>query len=124
MLFIVILDTCYIYGYGSEELNGPATLQLKIAPVRIISHEMCFEKLGKYNAPEATSGMFCAMGLAAHVDACEGDSGSALLCVRRGRLAIIGVISYGLGCGVIDMPGVYTSVASHLPFICQVLMKL
>lgn len=50
----------------------------------------------------------------------QGDSGSALLCVHDGRLAIVGIISYGVGCGVSGMPGVYTSVTHYVDFIQEV----
>lgn len=63
-------DACYIFGYGSETLSGDPTLDLRLAPVKIISHESCMKELGPWNAPELDSGMFCAIGENPGVDAC------------------------------------------------------
>lgn len=67
---ILSLDACYIFGYGSETLSGDPTLDLRLAPVKIISHELCMKELGPWNAPELDSGMFCAIGESPGVDAC------------------------------------------------------
>lgn len=55
----------------------------------------------------------------------QGDSGSGLLCIHKGLLAIVGITSYGLDCGVVGMPGVYTTVAftSNANFIKSVVSK-
>lgn len=68
--FLLQLDNCYIFGYGSESLYGPATLDLRLAPVAIISSELCTEKLGEYNAPPNGTRMFCAVGARPFADAC------------------------------------------------------
>lgn len=141
---VFIIDNCYIYGYGSETLYGPATLELRLAPVSIISPEKCMEKLGPYNAPTENSRMFCAVGLRPYIDACgvgifqfhlrskkiiieilkKGDSGSGLICVHNHELSAVGIISYGLGCGVSGIPGVYTSIAQYADFIQTSLLSL
>lgn len=55
----------------------------------------------------------------------KGDSGSGLLCIHNGILAIVGITSYGLDCGVVGMPGVYTTVAftSNANFVESVIKK-
>ncbi|XP_055323956.1 mite allergen Der f 3 isoform X2 [Sitodiplosis mosellana] len=118
-------DACYIFGYGSEKISGDPTLDLRLAPVNIISYDSCLKELGASNAPERNSGMFCAVGANPGVDACLGDSGSGLLCIHKGILAIVGITSYGLDCGVVGMPGVYTTIAftSNANFIKSVVSK-
>lgn len=140
-----MIDACYIYGYGSESLAGDPTLDLRLAQVNIISQESCVAELGKYNAPERNSGMFCAIGAKPGVDACsvcmrkkkmfflpffiesircfQGDSGSGLICIHNGVLAIVGITTYGLDCGINGMPGVYTSVAHFSSFIRDVVLN-
>lgn len=122
-------------------MYGEALLELRFAPVTIIPRSVCTQKLGTYNAPEENSGLFCAVGTYPHIDACavssftqfsrvriqanvirsQGDSGSAMVCVHDGRLKVVGIVSYGLTCGVNGMPGAYTSVAYHFDFIRDVL---
>lgn len=70
-----IPDECYIFGYGSEEFTGEATLELRVGCIEMITQEECESDLGQYMAPERGSGMFCAMGKDANsnklVDACQ-----------------------------------------------------
>jgi trypsin len=49
-------------------------------------------------------------------DSCISDSGGPLLCFIKGRQYVVGLISYGIGCGSI-YPSVNTRVSSYLPWI-------
>lgn len=51
------------------------------------------------------------------VDTCQGDSGGPLLCVSGGAWKIVGVTSWGFGCGDKYSPGVYTNVAKYRQWI-------
>lgn len=61
---------CYIYGYGSETLYGQPTLDLRIAQVQTTPIELCIAKLGEYNAPKRSEGLYCAHGANPNIDAC------------------------------------------------------
>ena len=67
---------------------------------------------------DAATGV-CAEGLLK--DSCQGDSGGPLFGRVDGRPVQIGIVSYGLGCGVPTFPGVYSEVnnASIRSFITQ-----
>ncbi len=54
-------------------------------------------------------------------DSCQGDSGGPLFGRKAGRPVQIGIVSYGLGCGVPTFPGVYAEVnnSSIRSFISQ-----
>lgn len=48
----------------------------------------------------------------------KGDSGGPLVCQARDNLwQLVGVTSWGSGCGQSNRPGVYTKVSSLLPWI-------
>ncbi|KAG4067996.1 hypothetical protein HA402_010682 [Bradysia odoriphaga] len=122
------LNECYIFGYGSEEFTGEATLELRIGSINLISQEECERDLGQYMAPERGSGMFCAIGRGSSglVDACQGDSGGSFLCKSKSysnKYYVVGITSYGAGCGSPNMPGVYTNVQSHIDWIDDIMLS-
>ena len=43
-------------------------------------------------------------------DACQGDSGGPLICSINGSAILVGVVSYGHGCGEEGKPGIYANV--------------
>ena len=108
-----------VIGYGSvdpEDVNGngavvyPALLQK--ASVTIDQDQTCTTVFnGRQEPPARTDLMLCAGG-DGHHDACVGDSGGPLL-VPGGTAGWtqIGVVSWGAGCAVHGVPGVYTRLS-------------
>lgn len=83
---------------GREENN-----LLRMTNVTILSRGQCHEMY-----PELTTRMLCAGRYPnGGRDACQGDSGGPLV----SRRVLIGVVSWGIGCGLGNFPGVYTRVS-------------
>lgn len=57
--------------------------------------------------------------LTASVDLWQGDSGGPLLYSNR-HWQVVGIVSWGFGCGTPSTPGVYTSVRMYLDWIYAV----
>ncbi|MGK5695425.1 S1 family peptidase [Streptomyces sp. URMC 128] len=100
--------TATVYGWGDVSGAGDYPNSLRAAHVRVLPDALCEEAYpgGAYGVYEARS-MLCAGETKGGRDACQGDSGGPL--VARGRL--IGLVSWGIGCGRAGSPGVYMRVS-------------
>ncbi|MFE9023636.1 serine protease [Streptomyces sp. NPDC007808] len=97
-----------VYGWGDITGAGDYARSLRAARVRVLSDALCKEAYpgggdGRYLADS----MVCAGEPQGGRDACQGDSGGPL--VAQGKL--IGLVSWGSGCGRAGSPGVYTRVS-------------
>ncbi|NP_001076238.1 tissue-type plasminogen activator precursor [Oryctolagus cuniculus] len=115
---------CELSGYGKHEEFSPVfSEQLKEAHVRLYPSSRCTPQQLKNRT--VTGNMLCAGdtrsgGAQVNLhDACQGDSGGPLVCMTDGHMTLIGIISWGLGCGQKDVPGVYTKVVNYLGWIQQ-----
>ncbi|MFH0516337.1 serine protease [Streptomyces sp. M41] len=100
-----------VYGWGDITGAGDYARSLRAARVRVLSDALCKEAYpgggdGRYLADS----MVCAGEPQGGRDACQGDSGGPL--VAQGKL--IGLVSWGSGCGRAGSPGVYTRVSEVL----------
>lgn len=100
--------TATVYGWGDISGAGEYPGSLRAARVRVLPDALCEDAYpggadGTYDARS----MLCAGEREGGRDACQGDSGGPL--VAQGRL--IGLVSWGTGCGRADSPGVYMRVS-------------
>ncbi|KAJ8263474.1 hypothetical protein COCON_G00159310 [Conger conger] len=109
---------CEISGYGKErEFSAFYSERVKRGRVRLWPHKQCVpEKLANRIV---TENMLCAGDTRGLDDACKGDSGGPLVCQKDGRMQLLGIISWGDGCGKKDTPGVYTRVTKYIGWISQ-----
>ncbi|XP_069030943.1 enteropeptidase-like [Embiotoca jacksoni] len=107
---------CYIAGWGRDAEDGVRPDILQQARVPLVSRTLCQSQILKYNI---TSSKLCAGYPVGGVDSCKGDSGGPLMCLDNGHWTAIGVISFGLGCGRPQTPGVYARVAAFTSWIAR-----
>nr|XP_046266540.1 enteropeptidase [Scatophagus argus] len=106
---------CFIAGWGRDtEGSLPAVLQE--AQVPLVAQDQCQVWLPEYNI---TSSMLCAGYPEGGVDTCKGDSGGPLMCLDNGHWTVIGLSSFGIGCGLPKRPGVYARVSAFTSWIAQ-----
>ncbi|MFJ9701067.1 S1 family serine peptidase [Streptomyces fradiae] len=102
-----------VYGWGDTTGFGTYAHTLNAADVSVLPDEDCARAYpaapGQARYLPAT--MLCAGTREGGRDACQGDSGGPL--IARGKL--IGLVSWGSGCGLAESPGVYTRVSAVLP---------
>jgi trypsin len=97
-----------VYGWGDTTGGGDYARSLRAARVNVLQDAACEEAYpGSSNGAYQAASMLCAGERTGGRDACQGDSGGPL--VAQGRL--IGLVSWGSGCGRVGSPGVYTRVS-------------
>lgn len=103
-----------VYGWGDTSGFGDYAYGLRAAQVTVLADDVCRRAYpGDADGQYRPDSMVCAGDRDGGKDACQGDSGGPL--VARGRL--IGLVSWGRGCGRADSPGVYTRIAPLVGFV-------
>ncbi|KAG8441158.1 hypothetical protein GDO86_006773 [Hymenochirus boettgeri] len=107
---------CEMSGYGKhEEFSMTFSDHLKEGHIRLYPDRLCTsERLSDH---KVTPNMLCAGDTRNLDDACKGDSGGPLVCSYKGRMHLLGIVSWGIGCGKKDVPGVYTRVTRYVNWI-------
>ncbi|MFI0235059.1 serine protease [Streptomyces sp. NPDC016845] len=105
-----------VYGWGDTTGAGAYADTLRAAQVKVLADDVCEKAYpgsadGKYIAET----MLCAGELEGGKDACQGDSGGPL--VAKGKL--VGLVSWGSGCGRPKSPGVYTRASDVVKVMQQ-----
>ncbi|KAL1129162.1 hypothetical protein AAG570_013693 [Ranatra chinensis] len=115
---------CWTTGWGKDAFGDYGKYQniLKEVDVPVLSHQQCQAQLQQTRLGydfKLHHGFICAGGEEGK-DACKGDGGGPMVCERGGVWHLVGVVSWGVGCGQLGVPGVYVKVAHYLPWIRQI----
>ncbi|RZC33800.1 Trypsin and/or DUF1986 domain containing protein [Asbolus verrucosus] len=102
-----------VVGWGRTAEGGMLPNVVQEVQVPILTLSQC--RAMKYRASRITSYMLCA-GRGA-MDSCQGDSGGPLLVSNGDKYEIVGIVSWGVGCGRPGYPGVYTRVSKYLNWL-------
>ncbi|XP_041532450.1 serine protease 41-like [Microtus oregoni] len=118
---------CWVTGWGVLQENKkplPPPYHLREVQVSILSDSRCRELFSSPSLhPFISSDVFCAGAEDGSADTCSGDSGGPLVCSMDGLWYQIGIVSWGVGCGRPNLPGLYTNVSQHYGWI-QTMMVL
>ncbi|KAL7646615.1 UNVERIFIED_CONTAM: hypothetical protein RMT77_001866 [Armadillidium vulgare] len=102
-----------IVGWGTQQVGGSFSNILREVAIPILRRRDCESRFSRNSI---TPNMFCASlrGL----DSCQGDSGGPFMIQQDdSRWYVVGIVSWGIGCGHISLPGVYTKVNNYLDWI-------
>ncbi|XP_060689924.1 vitamin K-dependent protein C-like [Hemiscyllium ocellatum] len=104
-----------ITGWGAIDENDdryrPNTLLF--IRIKLTSYTLCKEKL----KDRVTDNMICAGTPGSRKDACKGDSGGPMVTFLNGTWFLLGLVSWGEGCGRFQTFGIYTKVTNYLDWI-------
>lgn len=111
-------------GWGRTESQMNSDVLLKVV-LDWISHAECNTSFRRYVSRKLANGIqeatqICAGSKEKRSDTCQGDSGGPLQIYHRSiecMYSIVGVTSFGIGCGLDNQPGVYTRVFSFIDWI-------
>uniref|UniRef100_H0VF02 Peptidase S1 domain-containing protein n=1 Tax=Cavia porcellus TaxID=10141 RepID=H0VF02_CAVPO len=114
---------CWVTGWGRTN-DGSLSTRLHEAEVNIVGLESCNKNLQEVLhmlTDPVSEGGLCAYG--GEKDACQGDSGGPLVCEFKDTFVQVGIVSWGIGCGRIGLPGVYTDVSFYKDWIVRHLSR-
>ncbi|XP_039109104.1 vitamin K-dependent protein C isoform X1 [Hyaena hyaena] len=100
------------WGYRSE-IKRNRTFVLNFIKIPVVPQNECIKAMHNM----ISENMLCAGTLGDSQDACEGDSGGPMVVSFRGTWFLVGLVSWGEGCGRLHNYGVYTKVSRYLDWI-------
>lgn len=110
---------CSLAGWGARKfLRQPKEPLVHVLP-KLINRKKC-NSSAAYDG-KITDRMLCAGN--DRIDSCQGDGGSPLTCVTQDKNYVIGLASWGNGCGFPGKYGVYTDVRKYINWINDVVKR-
>uniref|UniRef100_A0A8C2RNJ6 Vitamin K-dependent protein C n=1 Tax=Capra hircus TaxID=9925 RepID=A0A8C2RNJ6_CAPHI len=100
------------WGYRDETKKNRTSI-LNFIKIPVVSYNACVHAMEN----KVSENMLCAGILGNSRDACEGDSGGPMVTFFRGTWFLVGLVSWGEGCGRLYNYGIYTKVSRYLDWI-------
>ncbi|KAI5092631.1 vitamin K-dependent protein C precursor [Silurus meridionalis] len=106
-----------VTGWGTDKQGtNPHSSDLKHINVPLVEHSEC----RRHMSNNLTENVLCAGSIGSIKDACSGDSGGPMMTLYRNTWFLIGLVSWGEGCGHTDKLGIYTKVSNYFDWIDSV----
>ena len=117
---------CWVSGWGKDAFGKGGSYQhvLKEVDLPVLTNFDCERKLKQTRLGYdfvLHPGFICAGGEEGK-DACKGDGGGPLVCEVGGVWQLAGLVSWGVGCGEKDVPGVYVKVGHYNTWIQEMML--
>ncbi|XP_023308306.2 venom serine protease Bi-VSP-like isoform X1 [Lucilia cuprina] len=120
----------YVAGWGYTMQGGSPSHVLKQTQLPIQPNDVCRRIYGNLlpsiPAEDFNDSIFCAGYTIGGTDTCQGDSGGPLMIpeLYKGitRYYLIGVVSYGHGCG--KVPGIYINIQKKMDWILEKIQEM
>lgn len=111
-----------VTGFGATSEDGIVSPVLREAEVPVVADATCTARYAEDGDEVFGSTQVCAGYDRGHVDACFGDSGGPLVLPSgdEGSWVLVGLVSWGAGCGRALRPTVYTEVAAYAGWLAEV----
>jgi secreted trypsin-like serine protease len=125
-------------GQGGADERGPMTIigwgqtsegslhqqnRLRYGTVPVVADKDCARAYRKVGVNLVEKEAICAGGLG--VDTCQGDSGGPMVHQTADhRFVQVGIVSFGLGCGRVGYPGVYSQISTFRAEIRRAMRRL
>ncbi|XP_014343632.1 vitamin K-dependent protein C-like [Latimeria chalumnae] len=107
-----------VSGWGTQDkVTNARSRVLQFIEIPIASHSHCRQVME--NAVSAN--MLCAGIMGDTKDACSGDSGGPMVKRYKRTWFLVGLVSWGEGCGEENKYGVYTKVSNYLTWIQEIM---
>jgi len=121
---VISSDPGYIAGWGAVNASDDVPVQtfsrtLRGTFVDMTEGSACGSLFPEY-ARYANETLICAGAVDGGRDSCQGDSGGPLYRIDSASnrvLALTGITSWGISCGVAEFPGIYTGVSTYVDWI-------
>lgn len=110
-----------VIGWGAtRESSLGQQRYLRKVQVSFVSDSTCGQLYREDGYGFVSSDMLCAGDLKrGGKDSCQGDSGGPLLRRSANSWVQVGIVSWGVGCGRAEYPGIYTQISHFMPDIAR-----
>lgn len=107
-------------GFGATEEGGGLSDSLLFVRLTMRSRGYCDRVYDGFD----DASQLCIGSSRAGEDSCQGDSGGPVLGGEGAAMRLVGLVSYGEGCGRKNVPGVYTRVSRYARWIDEQVAEL